>query len=190
MMQIPTFIRYLVLAWGIPIAIVLFVRAFTPPPNQDRTNFSRQSFKPARVWVVEKSGTKGSDYFELRIESPKGEEFFHRAPLREPVLNLERRFPRNTEVDILYSPELEGNVLMEIVATHPESAVTVLSFDEIMREYASRRQVVYIVAGVWCVFVNLLSFALWKVKISNPAQGQLKPEQAGDEQPPIRRKAE
>ncbi len=185
-MHIPTLIKYLVLAWGVPIAIVLVVRTFTPDPGQDRANFSQQSFKPARVWVAEKSGTKGSDYFELRIESPNGEEFFHRNPEGEPILDLERQFPINTEVEILYSPGLEGNVLMEIVATDPESAISILSFDAIMGEYASRRRVVYIVAGVWCVLANLFSFALWKVDISESAQDQTKPEQGGAGQPATR----
>lgn len=172
-MHIPTLIKYLVLAWGVPIAIVVLVRTFTPGANQERIDFFEQTFLPERVWVTEGRGRMGSDHFELRIQSPKGKVFFHRDPNREPILELKRRFPVNSPITVLYeSSKLEGNVLMEIATAD----MTILGFDDIMAEYASRRRLVYIVAAVWCTLANLLSYALWKVDLSEECK-PTKPEQ-------------
>lgn len=167
-MHIPTLIKYLVLAWGVPIAIVIVVRTFTPDTSRERIDFSEQTFLPERVWVTEGRGRKGSDHFELRIQNPKGEVFFHRDPNREPILELNERFPVNSPITVLYeSSKLEGNVLMEIASAN----ITILAFDDVMAEYASRRRLVYIVAAVWCALANLLSYALWKVDGSGGAAG-------------------
>ena len=174
-MHIPTLIKYFALAWGVPILVVFVVRAFTPDPSQSRTNFSQREFRPARIWITEKKGTKNSDYFELRIRNSSGEEFFHRDPEREPIAELYKRFPKDAVIRILFSPGVEGNVLMEIAATNPSSSA-VLSFESVMDEYASRRRVVYIVAAVWCGLANLIAFALWKVDVSDSTVCQNKPE--------------
>jgi hypothetical protein len=159
-MHLPTFLKYLALAWGLPLVIIATSRFASPDPDQKRSDFPGKTFKPARVWVVGKKGTKGSDHFELRIESPDGAVYFHRDPNPEPVAELDRKFPRDTEVTVLYQAGLEGNVLMEIAAAGAASPV--LSFDDIMAEYASRRRLVGIVAAVWWILANLFAFALWK----------------------------
>ena len=177
-MHIPTLIKYLVLAWGIPIIIVSVVRAFTPDPSQTRTHFSQQAFRPARVWVAEKKGRKNSDYFELRIQNPSGEEFFYRDPERGPIIDLYGRFPKDSEITILFSPVADGNVLMEAAPTNLPSA-PVLAFESVMDKYAYRRRVVYIVAAIWCGIANLFAFALWKVDVGGPATDPTKPEASG-----------
>ena len=174
-MHIPTFIKYLVLAWGVPIMIVFVVCAFSPNPNLTKAAFSQQVFRPARVWVDEKHGRNNSDHFELRIQNPRGDEFFHRDPEREPIFDLYSRFPKDTEIKILFSPGAEGNVLLEITPANSPSA-PVLSFESVMEEYASRRRVVYIVAAVWWGITNLLAFALWKVDVAGVETDQTKPE--------------
>jgi len=170
-MHIPTLIKYLVLAWCVPILIVFIIRFFTPDPSQTRADFAYQVFRPARVWVDEERGSKNSDHFELWIRNPTGEEFFHRDPEREPILDLYSRLPKDSEIKILFSPSAEGNVLMEVTPTNPPSA-SVLAFQTVMDAYASRRRVVYIVAAVWCGIANLFSFALWKVDIAVPEVNQ------------------
>ncbi len=171
-MHLPTLIKYLLLAWGLPIAIVFVVRAFTPDPGAARGDFSRQSFKPARAWIADERGTKGSDHFELRIENPEGEIFYRRDPEREPVEELYGRFATTDEISILYSSSrTDGNMLMEVVAEGGLSPMTILSFDEVMEEYGSRRRFVYGVAAVWWCLANLFSFALWKVDVSPPPHG-------------------
>ena len=162
-------IKFFVLAWGTPIVIVLIVRIFTPDPTQSRSDFSQQSFIPSRVWIEEKSGSKGSDHFELRIESPDRDIFFHRDPKREPIDDLLSKFPIDQEIAILYSPDkLEGNILMEIKAVNASPPTPILSFDDVISENASRRRLVYIAAAVWCTLANLLGFALWQVDIHEP----------------------
>lgn len=159
-MHLPTFLKYLALAWGLPLVIIATSRFASPDPDQKRSDFPSRTFKPARVWVAGEKGTKGSDFFELRIESPDGTVYFHRDPDPGPVAELDRKLPRETEVTVLYQPGLEGNLLMEIAAAGAASPV--LSFDAIMAEYASRRRLVGIVAAVWWTLANLFAFALWK----------------------------
>lgn len=162
-MHLAILVKYLLAAWGVPIVIVVTVRLFTPDPGQSRENFASQSFTPARIWIVGGTGTKGADYFELRIENPAGEVFFHRDPERQPIVELRERIPNDTKLSILYSSsKLEGNVLMQIASEDSSSAKPALSFDDVMAEYGTRRKVVYIVAAVWCTLANLLAFALWK----------------------------
>lgn len=163
-------LKYLLLAWGIPILIVLVVRAFTPDPNLARTDFVRQEFLPAQVWVEEKKGSKRSDYFELRIRNPRGEEFFHRDPDREPIQDLHARLPKHAVIEILYSPGVEGNVLLEIAPSDP-NVPPPLAFESVMKKYATRRRVVYTVAAVWFGVANLLAFALWKINIDDTKAG-------------------
>lgn len=159
-MQIPTFIKYLVIAWGVPIAMIVIALTSIPSSNLSRDDLSQQSFTPAQVSVVEKKGTKGANHFELQIVNPKGEEFFIRRPNREPIVEINNRLPVDTPITVLYSfSELEGNVLMEIVSE--ESAI--LSFDEVMAEYASRRQFLYLVAAIWWGVMNLI--ALWWFRV-------------------------
>lgn len=172
-MHIPSLIKYAVLAWGVPILIVVVVRVFTPDPSLTRTEFSQLAFKPVRVWVTEKKGRKNSDYFELRMQNPNGEEFFYRDPEREPILDLYGRLPKDVDIKILFSPGAEGNVLMEVAAINPLSA-PVLAFESVMDKYSSRRRVVYIVAAVWCCIANFLAYALWKVNFTDPAADQTK----------------
>lgn len=177
-MHLPSLIKYLVFAWGGPVMIVLLVRALTPDPSQSRSDFPSKTFKPSRVWVAEEREARGADFFELRIESPEGAVFFHRDPDRDPIVELDRRFPKDSEVTVLYNPDAEGNALLEIASVGTSSSTPVLSFDSIMNEYASRRRVVYIVAAVWWTFANLLSYALWKVDVSGDGEKQSEPEQA------------
>lgn len=175
-MHLPTLIKYLLLAWGLPVTIVIVARTFTPDPSRTREDFSQQSFRPERVWVDEGTGRKNSDHFELRIRNPEGEEFFHRDPEPEPIYDLYSSFPGNGEIRIIFSPDSEGNVLMEIVPTAPESA-PLLSFETVMAEYTSRRRFVYIVAAIWCGTANLFAFALWKVDIPGSPTNHIKPKQ-------------
>ena len=166
-MHIPTFIKYIVLAWVVPIAMVIIAITLTPDSNQNRSDFTKRVVSPKRVWIASKNEIKGADFFELRIKSQEDEEYFHRDPERGPISDLEAKLFKQTELEILYSPGLEGNVLMEIVARAPQRK-NILSFDTIMGEYASRRRLIYIVAGIWCTLINAFSFLLWKVDISEP----------------------
>jgi hypothetical protein len=164
-MHLPTFLKYLAVAWGVPVAILLVVILSTPGPNQNRSDFQKKTFTPARIWVSGIRGTKGSDYFELRIQSPEGDVFFHRDPDRKPISDLEHKLPKDSEVDVLYASTGEGNIVMEITSGSAPSSPPVLSFESVMAEYGARRKLVYIVAAIWWVLANLLSYALWKVPL-------------------------
>ncbi|WFB37042.1 hypothetical protein P3T73_04620 [Kiritimatiellota bacterium B12222] len=165
-MQISALLKYFVLAWGVPVLMAFVVRVSTPDPKQERGSFLQQSFIPTCVGIAEQKGTKRSEYFELRVESPKGERFYYRSPNRVTIEALERKFPKGVEVDVLYAPGGEGHSLMELLAKDSDVTFVVLSYEEVMDEYASRRRVVYMVAMVWCLLANLLAYALWKVDIS------------------------
>lgn len=180
-MHIPTFIKYLLLAWGIPILIVFVARAFSTDPSQTRADFAQQTFRPARVWIEEKKGRKNSDHFELWIQNPTGDRFFHRDPEREPIFDLFSRFPQDAEIKIFFSAKAEGNVLMEVAPTN-SSAAPVLAFESVMEAYASRRRVVYVVAAVWCGIANLLAFALWKVDVNRSDADPTRPDDGSSRQ--------
>lgn len=167
-MRLRNFLLYLVLAWGVPVILVLIATTFTPQPGKARSEFRSAQFKPARVWVESKTERRGADYFELRIASPEGEIYFHRDPEPEPIAELESRFPDDAEVIVLYAPGIEGNVIMEIAPAGGPPSPQILSFESVMAEYSSRRRTIYIVAGVWYVLANLFACGLWKVDPRRP----------------------
>ena len=176
---IPPFLKYLILAWGLPIGIVALVWAVPPYAFQSRDDFSRQTFVPARVWVAEKRERKGADYFELRIENPEGEVFVHRDPEPGPIMELRSKFPTDTPITVRYvSTTLDGNVLVEVTSAD----ATILDFDDVMAEYASRRRFVSMTAGIWCVLANLIALILWKVDIAELAESDADSEEDAAEQ--------
>ena len=170
--RVPFLMKYLILSWGIPLAIVMAVR-FVTPYSQNPADYDRQTFRPARVWVAEKRGSQGTSSFELRIQSPSGEIFFHRDPEREPIDELDRRVPRNSNLRLIYWPtKLDGNVLMEVTADGDPKATPILSFDAVMRQYAMRRKIVYIAAALWSLFFNGIFFLmLGSASIEQPPRG-------------------
>ncbi|MCW1925798.1 hypothetical protein OKA05_24785 [Luteolibacter arcticus] len=168
-MHLPTLAKYLLVAWMLPVGIVVIARTFSPDPGQSRSDFQSATFTPARIWTTEHQGTRRSDYFELRVQSPAGEFFFHRDPNPEPIQQLGARIPRDRPLALLYQSGHEGNVLMEIADGSPGASTSFLSFSDIMAEYAARRRLVYIVAAIWFTLANLISWALWKAVPNPPA---------------------
>ena len=161
---------YLLLAWGLPIVIVMVVVLATPSSNKTRGDFPSVSFVPVAVEEVEKRGSGGSDHFELQVTSPAGDLYYHRDPEPEPIQELFGRFPKADKVTVLYDETLEGNVIMEIrLADSSTEGEAILQFESVMGEYASRRTVVYVVAGIWFGLANLLAYGLWKVDIGDSA---------------------
>lgn len=146
-------LKILMIAWGIPMLIVITGVLATPSPHLSREAFPLAEFTPAGVEIVTKKDRKGRDSFELWLKNPSGEAYFIRNPEPEPIHDLSKKVPRETPLKVRYDPRMEGNVLMEIAAV--SSADSILSFDEVMKEYASRRRLVCIIAGIWFVIGSL-----------------------------------
>jgi len=161
-MHLPTALKYLLIAWVLPLVMVGIGIVATPDASRPREEFAFASFHPARVWIAESKDRKGADSFELRIQSPEGTEYFIRQPERGPIEALYRKVPRDEIVGIRYASKVNGNVLVEILGASGVPGEEILSFDTAMAEYATRRRVIFIVAAVWWGLANLIAFALWK----------------------------
>ena len=78
---------------------------------------------------------------------------------------------------MVYTPLLEGNVLLSItpVATPNKPA---LVFQDVMAEYASRRRLIYIVAGLWAVLAHLILLVLWRMDVTARRQNAVQTDYA------------
>jgi hypothetical protein len=170
-MKTKRIIKGVIFAWGIPLAIVITAWVFTPDPNRPKDSFPSQVFTPSRVMTKEKQMPRGSDHFELWLHHPEGAGFFHRSPEPEPIIELYRRIPQDAPLKVVYSPTVEGNVVMEICLGEAEEK-PILSFTEVMAEYSSRRRLIYIVAGLWFTLGNLILYALWRSGITESSPNE------------------
>lgn len=149
------------LVWGVPLINMIISRVAIPDPNRGRDTFPSAVFTPTDVKVVEKQGRKKSDSFELWLHAADGASYFHRDPESEPILTLHGSIPRNEPLKVIYSVTREGNVLMEVaVAEMVEKPI--LRFGDVMAEYADRRRLIEIIAGVWLLVGNVVLFLLWR----------------------------
>jgi hypothetical protein len=160
--HISTLIKYFVIAWGLPIVMVLIPLFTGPGVGKQRSDFSMATFVPARVWTTERKDRKGADSFDLRLESPEGKVFYIRNPEREPIEEIYRKVPAGAKLEVRYTETVEGNVLLEITEPGAASPEPILSYEWVMQEYASRRTFIFVVAAIWCALANLISLALWK----------------------------
>ena len=157
-------ISCLICAWGVPLAIVIVVRMFTPDPNRPKDTFLAVVLTPNDIRMEEKRGRKNSNHFEVWLHSPNGDKYFPRDPNPDPVTDLYHRIPQGVPLNVIYNPTNEGNVIMEI--SLPESKdKPLLAFADVMAEYSTRRRVVYIVAGLWFTLGTLVLGGLWKVSV-------------------------
>lgn len=150
-----------ILAWGVPLANVVVALFFTPDPNRKLESFPSKTFVPTEIRMSEGSGRRNSIFYEVRLHSPDGDSFYLKDPAREPIAELDGRIPRDVPLKIVYSPKEEGNVLMAIDRQSGDGE-PILSFENVMAEYASRRRLVYTIAGVWFVVGNAALIVLWK----------------------------
>lgn len=157
-------LRIGLLTWGVPLAIVITVRLFTPDPSRPKDDFPFEIFTPQKIEFVGKKGTRRSDHFELWLHHPDGHGYFYRDPEPEPVKDLFGKTPPNTALKVIYDPFPEGNTLMEI-SVASSNAPPILSFDAVMAEYATRRRLVYSIAGIWFALGSFIFLALTRVKV-------------------------
>ncbi len=54
---------------------------------------------------------------------------------------------------------------MDVAIANSKEA-SILSFADVMAEYAARQRLVYIIAGIWLVLGNLFLFGLWKERLA------------------------
>lgn len=157
-------LRIGLLTWGVPLAIVITVRLFTPDPSRPKDDFPFEIFTPQKIEFVGKKGTRRSDHFELWLHHPDGHGYFCRDPEPGPVKDLFGKTPPNTALKVIYDPFPEGNTLMEI-SVASSNAPPILSFDAVMAEYATRRRLVYSIAGIWFALGSFIFLALTRVKV-------------------------
>ncbi|HEY1048846.1 MAG TPA: hypothetical protein VGE39_03795 [Prosthecobacter sp.] len=151
-------LKILILAWACPVVLVVIIHLFTPDPKQPKGSFPSITFVPSSIQVVEKKESRGADYFELWLHHPDGRSYFHRDPNPEPISTLKKKIPLGASLKTIYSPTQEGNVLLEIQTADIEDEPA-LSFDTKMGEYAFKRRVVNILAGVWFTLGTLFFMA-------------------------------
>lgn len=99
-MHLPIALKYLLIAWVLPLVVVGIGIVATPDASRPREEFAFASSHPARVWIAESKDRKCADSFELRIQSPGGKEYFIRHPERGPIEALYRKMPRDENVGI------------------------------------------------------------------------------------------
>lgn len=162
-MPIKDHLKLALIAIGVPVAILSVVFWATPIPNQPKENFPTEEFVPKTIETRRGSERKGADYFELWLTSPSDKSFFFRDPESPPVDLLRGQIPATKKLRVRFWPSHEGNVLLEIVRADNEEVI--LSFEERMESFSSRRRVVSVVAGVWFVIFAGIWFAMSRVKI-------------------------
>jgi hypothetical protein len=163
-------IKSIIFAWVIPIALVVTILVIPPNPFRSKDSFPSTTFTPKGVSIERHAGSRGSDHFELWLRDNLGNGYFHRDPEREPIAELERQIPRNVPLAIVYEPRYDGNVLLEI-ALSDNAAPPILCFADIMEEYAWKRHVVFIVAGVWSAIGNVWLYFVWRAGKGDEGNG-------------------
>lgn len=168
LMKLGHLLKIIILGWACPLVLVVVIHLFTPDPHQPKQSFPSATFVPSRIQVAEKTESQGADYFELWLHNPNGESYFHRDPNPGPIADLKQKIPMGAPLTTIYSPAREGNVLLEIKAVGAEGEPA-LSFDKKMGEYAFKRQVVHILAGVWFTLGTLYFMAARRREHGAPA---------------------
>ncbi len=155
-----------ILALCLPAIIVVVVHLATPDPKASKESFPVSEFLPARVGVIQKKERKGKDYFELWVHAPDGRSFFFRSPESEPVTSVRKSIHDGNKLQVRYMTTSEGNVLVELLDSQDKKPL--ISFENVMAEYAGRRRLVHIIAGVWSALGAGLWFVLARTDVVTP----------------------
>lgn len=154
-------LRSIIAGWGIPLAIVIAMLVVSPDPNRPKDSFPSTSFIPSRITVEQTHGRGGSDAFELWLHDAAGNSYFHRDPKPEPIEALNRRVPRGVELLISYDERFDGNAILDL-AIESDPTKPILSYADIMAEFAFKRRVVYTIASIWAAVGTTWLYFVWR----------------------------
>lgn len=149
------FIQTALVAWGLPALLVGIARFATPDPDGKPADFPSAVLATPHI-TTSKHGRR------LKI-SEAGQQFHFQKPDRDTIMELSGRIPEQTALRVIYYPTIEGNVLLDVRAMEG-AGVPYLDFNTTMGEYAKRRRLVYVVAGIWFVLWS----PLFAVRIDRP----------------------
>ena len=154
------------MAWIVPIVIVAVTLWITPDPNRPKEEFAAVNFEPTEIKIFSGRARKGADFFELRLVHPEGSIYFFRDPNPEPVQRVADIIPQGEALRVVYLPGAEGNAILEI-APEANSGKPYIAFGDVMAQYAERRRVVAVVAGLWFILGNAVLVLLWRKRSSS-----------------------
>jgi hypothetical protein len=158
-------LKVALLAWGVPLIVVTVAWWATPDPDRAIETFATATFVPKEIKVIRKQERKNSDFFELWLIHTDGSVYFRREPDPERLRALADALPKTEPLRVVYETDSEGNVILEI-ARADGSQKPYLAFEGVMAEYAARRRLVAIIAGIWFILGTGCLVPLWRTRIA------------------------